>query len=89
MAYLAEGSVTDIENLTDLKKLFLDNGWTTVTAVSTLLFMLFHWPCSTTCLTIKKETGSAKWTGVALLAPTVAGMVICFAFASLFKNIFL
>jgi len=44
-----------------------------------------HWPCSTTCMTIKKETQSLKWTVVAFLAPTLAGLVVCFLVASLSK----
>ena len=43
-----------------LRELLAANGWTWATAGSVLLFSLFHWPCSTTCLTIRKETGS--WT---------------------------
>ena len=42
-----------------------------------LLFCLFHWPCSTTCLTIKKETGSWKWTAVAVILPTMLGFLLC------------
>lgn len=42
-----------------------------------LIFCLFHWPCSTTCLTIKKETGSLKWTAVGFLLPTVLGVFLC------------
>jgi ferrous iron transport protein B len=80
MTYLSAGSVTDINNLTDLRVLLVDNGWTVVTAVSTLLFMLLHWPCSTTALTIRKETQSFKWTFVSILIPTVLGISICFIF---------
>lgn len=80
MAYMATGSLTDMSDLTQLKTLLVDNGWTWVTAVSTMLFSLMHWPCSTTCLTIKKETGSLKWTAVSFLLPTVIGFAICFLF---------
>ena len=51
-----------------------------ITAVSTMLFSLMHWPCTTTLLTIRKESGSFKWTLVSFLVPTVCGIVICFAF---------
>ena len=40
--------------------LLINNGWTITTAICTLLFTIFHFPCGTTCLTIKKETGSLK-----------------------------
>ena len=45
------------------------------------LFTLFHWPCSTTTLTVYRETGSLKWTAVAVLLPTMAGVVLCAAVA--------
>lgn len=81
MTYMAQGSLVEMGNLTEMKELFLANGWTWVTAVCTMLFSLMHWPCSTTLLTIKKETGSWRWTLLAGLLPTVAGMLICFVVA--------
>jgi len=42
-----------------------------------MLFSLFHWPCSTTCLTIAKETGGAKWTVLAVVVPTLVGVCLC------------
>ena len=77
MAYLSNGTVTDTLTLNQTKELFVENGWTTLTAINTILFSLFHWPCSTTLLTIKKETGSIKWTLVAFLIPTVLGISVC------------
>lgn len=82
MAYMAKGSLLELESLTELKQLLLDNGWTWITAVSTMLFSLMHWPCATTLLTIKKETGSIKWTVLSFLIPTAIGMLICFLFAN-------
>ncbi len=78
MAYMANGSLLDMSNLTELKSLLVDNGWTWLTAACTMLFSLMHWPCSTTCLTIRKETQSWKWTAVSFLVPTVTGLCICF-----------
>ena len=80
MAYLQTGTILEMDNLLQVKELFLAHGWTWATAVSTILFSLFHWPCSTTCLTIKKETGSLKWTAAAFLLPTLLGIVICMLF---------
>lgn len=77
MAYMAEGSILELESLSQLKALLTDNGWTWLTALCTILFSLMHWPCSTTCLTIKKETQSLKWTLVSFLAPTVTGIAVC------------
>lgn len=81
MAYLSQGTLVDAGNLKMLGNVLYDNGWTWVTAVCVLLFSLMHWPCSTTCLSIKKETGSLKWTALSVLLPTVAGMILCFLFS--------
>ena len=79
MAYSAKGSLTDYSSLTELKELFVANGWTATTAICTMLFSLFHWPCATTILTIKKESGSIKWTIAAILIPTAIGIFLCAA----------
>lgn len=78
MTYLAQNSLLEFENLTQIRTLFLDNGWSLRTAVCTILFFLLHWPCSTTLLTIKKESGSWKYVFLAFLIPTGVGMVLCF-----------
>lgn len=85
MAYMSTGSILELDNLNMLKTLFVDNGWTWVTAVSTMLFCLIHWPCSTTCMTIKKETQSKKWTAISFLLPTLIGMAVCFVFTSVVR----
>ena len=78
MAYMAEGKLIEIPDLKVLKELLIVHGWTWKTAISTMLFSMMHWPCATTCLTIKKETGSLKWTVAAILLPTLLGMGVCF-----------
>lgn len=78
MGYLSAGSLVEINDLSDLATLLQANGWTAVTAICFILFSLFHWPCSTTCLTIKKETGSWKWMAVGMLLPTAFGILLCF-----------
>ncbi|MEL7608530.1 MAG: ferrous iron transport protein B [Bacillota bacterium] len=87
MAYMAKGSILELESLDAMKQLFVENGWTWITAVSTMLFSLMHWPCSTTLITIKKETGSVKWTALAFIIPTAIGMAVCFVFAALARLI--
>lgn len=67
MAYLSTGSLVEMNNLTMLRQLLIENGWTWSTAVSVMLFSLMHWPCSTTCLTIQNETQSIKWTAISFL----------------------
>lgn len=83
MAYLASGSLQEPASSAAVYQLFTANGWTWLTAVNTMLFALFHFPCGTTLWTIYKETRSRKWTGLALLIPTVVGVVVCVAIAGL------
>ncbi len=77
MAYLQTGQLTDYSGLPALHELLVANGWTMLTAVNVLILCLFHFPCATTCLTIRKETGSLKWTAIAFLLPTVIGILLC------------
>ena len=77
MAYMAQGSLLEFDSLTQLKELLVANGWTWVTAVCTMLFSLMHWPCSTTLLTIRKETGGWKWVIASFLIPTLCGIALC------------
>lgn len=83
MTYLSQGSLTEINDLNIMKTLLIDNGWTIITAINMILFSLMHWPCATTCLTIRKETGSLKWTLLAIILPTVCGLTICFIFTQI------
>ena len=77
MTYLQSGMLVEMTDSAALLTLLTANGWTWKTALCMLIFCLFHWPCSTTCLTIKKETGSLKWTAVGFLLPTVLGVFFC------------
>ena len=85
MAYMATGQLTDFESYSSLHQLLVEHGWTSVTAICVMIFSLMHWPCSTTCLTIQKETKSFKWTVISFLVPTVLGMLLCFIIASISK----
>jgi ferrous iron transport protein B len=82
MSYMAAGSMLELDDLTQLRELLVSHGWTWLTAVCTMLFSLMHWPCGTTCLTIKKESGSWKWTALSFLIPTLCGITICFIVAN-------
>lgn len=77
MCYMAEGRLVELNDLSALRELLVYNGWTLRTAICTMLFSLIHWPCSTTCITIYKETKSVKWTIAAILIPTIIGMLVC------------
>ncbi len=78
MIYLSEGSLVELSDLSTVHSVFVENGWTAVTALCTMIFSLLHFPCSTTLLTIRKETGSWKWTAFSAVLPTAAGMLMCF-----------
>mgnify|MGYP003376817775 CR=1 FL=1 len=82
MSYLSTGAIQDAGSLDALRQLLVANGWTWVTALCTLLFSLFHWPCSTTCLTIAKETRSVRWTLLSVALPTGLGFALCFLTAT-------
>ena len=84
MIYTASGQITEASSLSALHNLLLQNGWTYVTALCVMVFCLFHWPCSTTLLTVKKETKSAKYTFLAFLLPTALGFITCFIINALF-----
>ncbi len=85
MMYLSSGKIVEYEDLDSLKNILADNGWTVTTAICTIIFMLCHFPCSTTCMTIKKETGSIKWTLAAFALPTVTGIILCAVTANLMR----
>lgn len=82
MAYTSTGVLTDYGGLAELKTILAQNGWTEITALCTMIFMLFHFPCSTTLLTVKKESGSLRWTVLAAALPTALGLTLCFLIAS-------
>ncbi len=78
MAYLSQGSLTEYESLSQLHNLLIANGWTVTTAICTMLFSLCHFPCSTTMISIYKETKSIKYTAISFLLPLCIGILICF-----------
>ncbi|MBQ4347110.1 MAG: ferrous iron transporter B [Firmicutes bacterium] len=77
MCYVSSGTLMPIDGYSELAPLLYANGWNMLTAFNMLIFSLLHWPCSTTVLTIKKETGSLKWTFLSIALPTFLGMAIC------------
>ncbi len=87
MAYLSEGTLTELTSVSEMKMLFEENGWTLVTGICMIIFTMFHWPCSTTVITVKKETGSLVWTAASILLPTIIGFVLCFIVATIAKII--
>ena len=87
MMYLKGDTLIEMSSIEEMRQILTANGWTGVTAICTVVFSLFHWPCSTTVLTIKKETGSIKWTLLSVLIPTVLGLAVCTVISLLSKMI--
>lgn len=77
MVYSQSGMLVEAEGISQAGAILSANGWTWVTAACAMLFSLNHFPCATTLLTIRKETGSWFWTGVSFLLPTVTGICFC------------
>lgn len=77
MGYLSSGTIVSGVDFASFRALLLANGWTVQTALCTLVLTVAHAPCSTTCLTILRETRSAKWTLAAVLIPAGIGLALC------------
>ena len=88
MCYLGSGSLVDMENTFNIGNILIENGWTLLTAINVLIFTILHFPCATTLLTIKKETGSIKWMMGSFLLPTICGILLCMS-TNLVWNIFI
>lgn len=81
MGYLSTGALIDVDGIEGLKQIFLDNGWTWLTALNMMLFSLLHYPCGTTLVNIYKETKSIKWTFWSFIIPTGIAFLITFLVA--------
>lgn len=79
MCVLSQTTLTDYSSLSELGSILLSAGWTAKTALCFLVFNLLHSPCSTTLLTIKKETGKWRWAMLSAVLPVMFGFVICVA----------
>lgn len=77
MAYSASGTLPELGSTAEIGSALAANGWTKATAVCFILFSLMHFPCSTTLITIRKETGSLKYTLISAILPAVMGIVVC------------
>ncbi len=77
MIYLSSNTMMDINDISLIKDLFISNGWTIITAICMIIFIIFHYPCSTTLITVYKETKSIKWTLLSFLLPLLIGITLC------------
>lgn len=84
MSYLSAGHMVEMGSLQSLRMLLIENGWSMVTACCVMLFSLVHFPCATTLWTMKKETGSLRWTALGFLLPTAIGVLLCMLVNALF-----
>ena len=88
MSYMSGGNLVQIEEISTISNILINNGWTIITAINIMLFSLMHFPCSTTLISIKKETGSWKWTVLAFAIPTICGILTCMITTGIYNLIF-
>lgn len=88
MSYMSKGTLVDLEDTYSIGQILIQNGWTILTAINVMIFTLLHFPCSTTLMTIKKESGGMKWAVLSFILPTVCGIIICFITTGIYSLIF-
>lgn len=79
------GVMFELDSVNATGDILKAGGWTLLTATNVMLFSLLHNPCSTTIYTIYKETKSLKWTTVASILPVIAGFIITFLVAQIWR----
>lgn len=79
------GVMFELESQNATLGILLAGGWTLLTAINMMLFSLVHNPCSTTIYTMYKESGSVKWTALAVLLPLGLGFVLTFFVAQIWR----
>ena len=87
MCYLGGNSLVNIEDTYSIGQVLIQNGWTILTAINTMIFTCLHFPCTTTLLTIKKETGKWKWTLLGFILPSLCGIIICMFTTLIFLSV--
>ena len=87
MCYLKTKTLANMESTMEIGEILKQNGWNILTAINVMIFTILHFPCATTLMTIKKETGKWKWVGLSFLIPTICGILVCFVTTGIY-NIF-
>lgn len=77
MAYTSGSELTEAGAITEVGAILTANGWSIKTALCFLIFSMAHFPCSTTLISVKKETGSMRWMLIAAALPTLFGAFTC------------
>ena len=85
MGYTAGGALTGAGDAAAVSHFLAGAGWTPLTAVCAMVFTLLHWPCSTTVITVYKETKKLRYAAAAVLIPTVLGYTVCVILNILFS----
>ena len=71
MSYAKSKTLINLDDTFNIGNILIQNGWTFITAINVMIFTLLHFPCTTTLITIKKETKNLKWTALSFLIPTM------------------
>ncbi len=77
MSYMSANSLVDLGDTFAIKEILVANGWSLITGINVMLFTLLHFPCSTTLISVYKETKSLKWTLLSFALPTLCGVILC------------
>ena len=77
MAYTSGSELTEAGAITEVGAILTANGWSIKTALCFLIFSMAHFPCSTTLISVKKETDSTRWMLIAAALPTLFGAFTC------------
>jgi len=88
MSYMQKGVLVNMEDTFAIGEILRQNGWTLLTGINVMIFTLLHFPCSTTLISIKKETGKWKWAILGFLLPIVCGIILCMI-TNLIWNVFI
>lgn len=83
MIYCSGSSLEMLGSMEGVRDVLISNGWTTLTSVCVMLFMLFHWPCATTIWTLRRESGGWRWALWGCVVPTLLGALLCFVVSTL------
>ncbi|MFN8254951.1 MAG: nucleoside recognition domain-containing protein [Bacteroidales bacterium] len=82
------GVMFETDSIADTAYVLKSGGWTLLTGINLMLFSLLHNPCSTTIMTIYRETKSAKWTMTATFLPILMGFLVTFFTTQIWLLIF-
>ncbi len=77
MVYTGGGAIGEEIGTLGMYEIFSNHGWSSVQYITAAVFALFHFPCSTTLITVYKETKSFMMTFLSFIIPTALGLLLC------------